>query len=414
MSGLKRVVVTGMGVVTPLGTGLMKFWENAANGVSGIVKNEVFDVTNYQSKVVGQVRDFNAEDHFDRKEIKRMDTFVRYGIVAAREAMKDSGLDLDQEDRDNIGCLIGSGTGGITIVEDEQTKLLQRGNRAVSPLLIPKMICNMASGMVAIDLQVKGPNFCIVTACAAGTHTLGEAAWLVRRGECEICVAGGAESTLTPLSIAGFANMKALTNNDDPKTACRPFDLNRDGFIMSEGAGVMILEELEHAKKRGARIYAEIPGYGASGDAYHMTAPAEGGEGGARALKKCLDWSGLNPEDVQYINAHGTSTPLNDKLETQAIKTVLGDYAYKCPVTSSKSMTGHMIGAGGAVEAILSVLTINHGVITPTINYETPDPECDLDYVPNVAREARVDVAVSNSLGFGGHNCSIALKRFAG
>jgi len=408
----RRVVVTGMGAVTPLGLGVEKFWDGLVNGRSGIGPITKFDASNYRSRVAGEVRDFPEDFAKSSQVLRHMDMFVLYAVAAAREAFAQSGLDLDRDDPNLIGVYIGSGIGGIRVVEEQHEILRQKGNRRVSPFCIPMLIPNMAPGVVAIDLGLKGPNSAVVTACATGTHAIGDAFKIIQRGHAVAMVCGGTESCITPLSMAGFDNMRALTErNDDPPKASCPFDRRRDGFIMSEGAGVLVLEELEHARARGAEIFAEIIGYGMSGDAYHITAPAPEGEGGARAMKAAIDDAGLDPSAIEYINAHGTSTPLNDKLETKAIKTVFGDHAYKLPVSSTKSMTGHLIGAAGAVEAIATIMALRDGVIPPTINYEEPDPECDLDYVPNEAREQKISIAMSNSLGFGGHNCTIVLKK---
>jgi len=411
----RRVVITGMGAITPIGLDLPTFWKNLVAGKSGTSFITGFDASQHKCKVAAEIKDFDPLLHFEKKAVSRYERFVQFAIVASREAMKDAGFAEGSYDPNRFGVLIGSGCGGLEVVEKQVVVLNEKGPRRVTPLLIPLLICNEAPGMVSIDLGLKGPNSCVVTACATGTHAIGDAAAIIARGDAEAMVAGGCEAVITPLSIAGFGNMGALSEETEhPETASRPFDANRNGFVMGEGAGIMILESLEHARKRGARIYAEVIGYGMSGDAYHITAPSPGGEGGARAMKMALDVAKINPTEVDYINAHGTSTPLNDKLETQSIKAVFGDHAYKLAVSSNKSMIGHLIGAAGAVEAVATAMTICNNVLPPTINYQTPDPECDLDYVPNVARERTVNVAASSSLGFGGHNTTIILRKFNG
>jgi 3-oxoacyl-[acyl-carrier-protein] synthase II len=409
----KRVVVTGLGAITPIGNSVDEFWTNLLAGKSGIGYITKFDTTNHSVKIAAEVKNFNAEDYFERKELKKIDDFCRFGVVAAQQAFKDSGLSWDKVSPCDVGVIIGCGMGGVMTIEEQHTILLNRGPSRVTPFLIPKMIPNMSSGLISIYLGAKGPNTTIVTACASGTHAIGESYRTIQRGDAIAVVTGGTESTISPLSIAGFANMGALSQqNDNPQGASRPFDAKRDGFVMGEGAGIIVLEELEHALKRGAKIYAEIVGYGLSGDAYHMTAPAPGGEGGARAVKMALDTAGISPTDVQHINAHGTSTPLNDKLETEAIKTVFGEHAYRIAITANKSVIGHLIGAAGAVEAIATIKTVQENKVPPTMNYENPDPECDLDYTPNRARDMEVVYALSNSLGFGGHNCTVCFRKF--
>jgi len=411
----RRVVVTGLGAVTPIGNTVQDYWNGLLAGKCGISTITRFDPSNHSTKIAGEVKDFNAEDHFEKKEIKKLDYFVRYAVVAGRETFKSSGLDLEQHDPNEIGVLVGVGMGGVLTIEEQHDVLVNKGTGRVTPFLVPKMIPNMAAGMISIDLGLKGPNSCVATACASATHAIGDAFRMIQRGDANAMIAGGAESVITPLSIAGFGNMGALSAcNDAPYCASRPFDKNRSGFVMGEGAGLLMLEELEHAKKRGANILAEVTGYGLSGDAYHMTAPSPGGEGGARAMRMALRSAGIQPTDVDYINAHGTSTPLNDKLETEAVKAVFGDHAYKVAVSSNKSMIGHLIGAAGGVEAVATVKTIEESKIPPTINYENVDPDCDLDYVPNTMREANVKVAISNSLGFGGHNATIVLRKYEG
>jgi len=407
----KRVVVTGLGALTPIGNNTRAYWEALIAGKSGADKITFFDVSKYNCKIGAEVKGFNPEDYFEKKEVKRMERFCQFAMVCAREALKDSGLTPESIDLNRFGVLIGVGMGGIGLIEEQNEVLLTKGPDRVTPLLIPKIIPNMASGMVAIDLGLKGPNSCSVTACASGTNAIGDAYKIIQRGAAIAMITGGSEATITKLGLAGFDNMRAVTRrNDQPQKASRPFDRERDGFVIGEGSGILVIEELEHARTRGARIYCEIIGYGCSCDAYHLTAPSPMGEGAARAIKAALDDAGLQPSDIDYINAHGTSTPLNDKNETDAIKSVFGDHAYKLAVSSNKSMIGHLLGGAGGVEAVATVLTIVEGIIPPTINYEFPDPECDLDYVPNVARKSPVKTAISNSLGFGGHNAVIALR----
>jgi 3-oxoacyl-[acyl-carrier-protein] synthase II len=409
----RRVVITGLGVVTPIGSNVATFWENLKNGKSGISLIDFFDTTDYATKFAGIVRDFNPEEYIDKKELRRLDRFVQFAIGAAKQAVDDANLQITEENAERIGVYIGSGIGGISTLLENYRVLQEKGPRRVSPFMIPMMIANMASGQVSIFLGAQGPNSSPISACATGTNAIGDAFKMIERGAADAMIAGGAEAAICELSIAGFSNAKALsTRNDAPEKASRPFDLNRDGFVMGEGAGIVVLESLEHALARGARIYAEIVGYGMSGDAYHITAPAPEGRGAYRAMRDALLDANLSPEDVDYINAHGTSTDLNDKFETMAIKKAFGDHAYRLAISSNKSMIGHLLGAAGGVEAIATVKTIEEGVIPPTINYETPDPDCDLDYVPNVARQADVRVAMSNSLGFGGHNATIVLKKY--
>lgn len=408
-----RVVITGLGAVTPIGNDVSTFWKNMISGVSGIDYVTAFDTSEYTTRIAGEVKNFNPEDYMDRKEAKRVDRFIQFAIAATKQALAQADLDISKMDATRAGVYIGSGIGGLATLEENHKILLEKGPRRVSPFMVPMMIANMASGLVSIEIGAKGPNSSVVSACATGTHAIGDAAEIIRRGRADVMIAGGSEATIRPLAFAGFGNMKALsTRNDEPQKASRPFDLNRDGFVMGEGAGILVLESLEHAKKRGATILAEVAGYGMSGDAYHLTAPAPEGEGAARAMKEALLDAALDPTEVDYINAHGTSTDYNDKFETLAIKSVFGDYAYKVAISSTKSMTGHLLGAAGGVEAIACVLAIREGIIPPTINYETPDPDCDLDYVPNEARKANVRVALSNSLGFGGHNATIILKAY--
>ncbi|AMA72635.1 MULTISPECIES: beta-ketoacyl-ACP synthase II [Aneurinibacillus] len=408
-----RVVVTGVGAVTPLGNNAKAFWEGLLAGKSGVDYITAFDTTEYPVKIAAEVKDFNPEEFIDKKEIKRTDRFVQFAIAAAKMAVKDAGLEITEENAENIGVYIGSGIGGLATLEEQCTLLMEKGPRRVSPFFVPMMIANMASGQVSITLGAKGPNSAAITACASATHSIGDAFKIIERGFADVMITGGAEAPIRPLAVAGFSNMKALsTRNDEPQKASRPFDKDRDGFVMGEGAGVIVLESLEHAKKRGATILAEIVGYGMSADAYHLTQPAPEGEGAVRAMIAALKDAGLKPEEVSYINAHGTSTDYNDKFETMAIKKTLGDYAYKVAISSTKSMTGHLLGAAGGIEAVASVLTLRDQIVPPTINYETPDPECDLDYVPNEARKMDVNVVISNSLGFGGHNATIVFKKY--
>ena len=411
----KRVVITGMGAITPLGNDVPAYWGAIVDGRCGITKITSFDPSAHASQIAGEVKGFDPSSSIKPKDARRMDRFVQFAVVATEEARKNASLDMGAEDPDRVGVLIGSGIGGLLIIERQHSVLLEKGPTKVSPFLIPMLITNMASGQVSIRLGAKGPNLCIATACATATHAIGEAARIIASGDADVMVAGGTESATTPLGLAGFCALKALsTRNDAPEKSSRPFDAERDGFIMSEGAGIVILEELEHAKKRGAVILAELAGYGLTGDAHHMTAPAPEGAGAAQCMRRALNTAGLNPEDIGYINAHGTSTKLNDKFETAAIRTVFGQHADNIPVSSTKSMIGHLLGAAGGVELIAAVLALEKGVIPPTINYENPDPECDLDYVPNAARELQVNAALSNSFGFGGHNATLLVKKFAG
>ncbi len=408
----RRVVITGLGAVTPIGNNVKDYWDGLLAGRSGAGPITKFDASTYPTRIACEIKNFNPENHFDRKEVKKLESFVQYAIVATREAIADSGLDLDAVDKEEFGVYIGSGIGGILAIEEQHSVLLEKGMKRVSPFLIPKLIANMASGLVSIEFGLKGPNLCIVTACATATHSIGEAFKCIQRGQATIMVCGGTEGAISPLGVAGFCNMKALSErNDEPTRASRPFDAQRDGFVMAEGAGILILEDYEHARARGARIYAELAGYGLTGDAYHMTAPAPMGEGAMRSMRMAIRDAGVTPSDVDHINAHGTSTPYNDKTESEAIKTLFGERAYKIPITSNKSMIGHLLGAAGGVEAIAVCLSIRDSVIPPTINYENPDPDCDLDYVPNQPRRTEVTCAISNSLGFGGHNCSVLFRK---
>lgn len=414
MNSLKRrVVVTGLGVVSPVGIGKVAFWEALTNGKSGIDTITRFDPTDYTTKIAGEVKGFDPVAYMDKKEAKRMDRSTQFAIAATKLAFEDAKMDLDQEDRTRIGTLIGTGIGGIETLHEQYKTLFDKGPNRISPFFVPMMIGNMAAGQTSITFGLQGPNSCVVTACATGTNAIGDALRIIQRGEADVMVAGGTEAAVSPAAVAGFCAMKAMsTHNDEPAKASRPFAKGRDGFVMGEGAGVVILESLEHALARGAHIYAELAGYGSNADAYHMTAPAPEGVRQADCMSLALKDAGLKPEDADYINAHGTSTPLNDKGETQAIKTVFGEHAYKLAVSSIKSMTGHLLGAAGGVECIATALTIESGIIPPTINYETPDEELDLDYVPNQARTSEVNVALSNSFGFGGHNATILLKKY--
>lgn len=408
----RRVVVTGIGAVTPLGNDVETTWKNLIDGVSGIGLMTRVNRDEYPAKVAAEVKDFNIEAYLERKEARKMDRFTHYAVAASLMAVKDSGLEINDEMAPRVGVWIGSGIGGMETFEQQYETFLNRGYRRVSPFFVPMIIPDMATGQVSILLGAKGFNSCTVTACATGTNSIGDAFKVIQRGDADAMVTGGAEAPITKMSVAGFCANTALSTNPDPATASRPFDKNRDGFVIGEGAGIVVLEELEHALAREAKIYAEIVGYGATGDAYHITAPAPEGEGGARAMKMALEDSGLNPEEIDYINAHGTSTEYNDKYETIAIKTIFGEHAYNLAVSSTKSMTGHLLGAAGGVEAIFTVKAIKEGILPPTINYETPDPECDLDYVTNQARKREINAAISNSLGFGGHNATIAFKKY--
>jgi 3-oxoacyl-[acyl-carrier-protein] synthase II len=411
----RRVVVTGVGLVTPLGVGIDNVWARILNGESGVVPNTRFDVAQHETKFAGQVQDFKPEDYISPKEIKRMDLFIQYALGATKIAVEDSGLDMSKEDAERVGVVVGTGLGGLPTLEKYHSILLERGPSRISPFFIPMLIANEAPGHIAIQYGMKGPNLCIVTACATGAHSIGESFRIIQYGDADVMVAGGTEANLTPLTVGGFNAMKALsTRNDAPEKASRPFEKDRDGFVISEGSGIIILEELEHAQKRGAKIYGEMAGYGYNGDAYHITAPAPDGEGFIRCIRMALKDAAMSPEDVDYINAHGTSTELNDYTETLAIKEVFGQRAYKLPVSSTKSMTGHLLGAAGAVEAIFAVLSIRDQVCPPTVNYETPDPQCDLDYVPNTKRSHTINVAMSNSFGFGGTNSVLLIRRFEG
>ncbi|AOC57193.1 MULTISPECIES: beta-ketoacyl-ACP synthase II [Bacillus] len=408
----KRVVVTGLGALTPLGNDVESTWKNAVAGVSGVGPITRVDSSEYTAKVAAELKDFNIEDYMEKKEARKMARFTQYAVVAAQKALEDSRLEITDEIAPRVGVWVGSGIGGLETFEEQFEVYSNKGARRVSPFFVPMMIPDMATGQISIALGAKGVNSCTVTACATGTNSIGDAFKVIQRGDADAMITGGTEAPLTKMSFAGFCANKALSTNPDPETASRPFDKNRDGFVMGEGAGIIVLEELEHALKRGATIYAEIVGYGSTGDAYHITAPAPNGEGGVRAMKEAIRDAGLSVEEIDYINAHGTSTPYNDKFETMAIKEVFGEHANQLAISSTKSMTGHLLGAAGGVEAIFSVLAIKDSVIPPTINLETPDEECDLDYVANEARSKEVQVALSNSLGFGGHNATIIFKKY--
>jgi len=408
------VVITGLGVVSPLGHDVEAFWTHLLAGECGVDKIASFDASGFDTQIAGEVKEFDPLPAFPSpKDVRRTDRFAQFGVYAAWQALRDSGLDLERANRDEIGVFIGSGIGGLRTVTDQHTILLQRGPSRLSPFMIPMLISNMASGLVSMYHNLRGPNFATCSACATANHALGEAWRTIKMGDAKIMLAGGAEATIVPIGIGGFCAMRAMsTRNGDPKRSSRPFDRERDGFVMGEGSGVLVLEELDHARARGARIYAELAGYGNTADAHHLTAPSPGGEGAARCMRMALRGAGLNPEDVSYINAHGTSTPQGDIAETEAIKTVFGAHARKLAVSSTKGATGHMLGAAGAVEMIACAKAIATGVVPPTINYEFPDPLCDLDYVPNTAREMKVNAVVNNSFGFGGHNSTVLAKRF--
>ncbi len=409
----RRVVVTGLGALSPFGLGVPALWEGVRAGKSGIAPITLFDTADFPVKIAGEVKGFEPEAHFEKKEVRHLDRVTQFAMVCAEEARKDAGLDLDATDRTRVGAIIGSGIGGLDTTEQQVLTLHQRGVRRVSPFLVPMMMINAPSGQVAIQLGLRGPNFCVSSACASSNHAIGIAFQQIRWGIADVAFAGGSEAALTPVGLAGFCAARALSKrNEEPTRASRPFDKDRDGFVFSEGAGLLVLEELEHAKARGARIYCELAGFGNTDDAYHITAPHSEGDGAARAMQAAIDDAEIRPEDVGYINAHGTSTDIGDRLETVAIKRVFGDHAAKLAVSSTKSMVGHLLGASGGVEGIVSVLALREGLLPPTINLEDPDPECDLDYVPNEARAARVDALLSNTFGFGGHNACLLFKRY--
>lgn len=414
MEGMKRrVVVTGLGLITPLGTGIQKTWEGICKGASGIDRITTFDTSEFPVQIAGEVKDFNPEDFIERKEIKKMDVFIQYALSAGSMAIEDAGLKITEENADRVGVIVGAGIGGIHTIERYHSVLLENGQRRISPFFIPMLITNLAAGQISMRFGARGPNSCVTTACAAGTHAIGDSFKIIQRGDADAMIAGGSESAITPLTIAGFANMKALSSrNDTPQKASRPFDVERDGFVIAEGAGIVVLEELEVALARRAKIYAEVTGYGMTADAYHMTAPDPEGRGVVNCMRVALRDAGIAPEAVNYINAHGTSTPYNDKHETNAIKHVFGEHVHRLAVSSTKSMTGHLLGAAGGVEAAFCALALSEGIIPPTINYEHPDPECDLDYVPNHARHIDLENVISNSFGFGGTNACIVLKKY--
>jgi len=409
----RRVVITGLGAVSPVGIGVPATWQGLMEGRSGAGPITLFDPSDHRCQIACEVKDFAPGDHLDAKAARKMDRFTQFAMVAANEAMRTSELPTDDADR--IGVIIGSGIGGMVVYEDQHNLLIQKGAKRVSPFFIPMMIADMAAGLVSIEHGLKGPNYATVSACASGAHAIADSAMLIAQGLADVMVTGGTEATITPMAVAGFANMKAMsTRNDDPLHASRPFDADRDGFVIGEGAGILVLEELEHAKARGATIFGELMGFGLTGDAYHMTAPAEDGEGAIRSMRLALEMAGMSPEDIGYINAHGTSTPLNDRGEVKAVKAVFGDHAYKLAMGSTKSMTGHLLGAAGGLESVICAMVMAKGEIPPTINQENPDPDCDLDCVPNQGRKQAVDAVLSNSFGFGGHNVSLVMRRLQG
>ena len=414
MEGMKRrVVVTGLGLITPLGTGTQKTWEGIRKGASGVDRITSFDTADSPVQIAGEVKDFNPEDFIERKEIKKMDVFIQYALSAGSMAIENAGMKITEANADRVGVIVGAGIGGIQTIERYHSVLLENGQRRISPFFIPMLITNLAAGQISMRFGARGPNSCVTTACAAGTHAIGDSFKIIQRGDADAMIAGGSESAITPLTIAGFANMKALsTRNDTPQKASRPFDVERDGFVIAEGAGIVVLEELQVALARKAKIYAEVTGYGMTADAYHMTAPDPEGRGVINCMRVALRDAGLAPEAIDYINAHGTSTPYNDKHETSAIKHVFGAHAHQLAVSSTKSMTGHLLGAAGGVEAAICALALSEGIIPPTINYEYPDPDCDLDYVPNHARHVDLENVLSNSFGFGGTNACIVLKKY--
>lgn len=411
-SSPRRVVVTGLGVVASLGHNVNDFWAALTAGKSGVDKVTLFDAKDYTCQIGAEVRGWDPTQHMDAKEVRRNDRYTHFGFCAAKQAIADAKLDMTKEDGDRVGVLIGSGIGGMWTIENQHKNLLEKGPRKVSPFMIPALISNMCSGLVAIELGARGPNFGVVSACSTSTHAIGESLRMIRYGDADVMICGGAEASITPLSYAGFCSMKAMsTFNENPQKASRPFDLNRDGFIMGEGGAVLVIESLEHAQARGAHIYCELAGYAATCDAYHITSPDPEGKGLSQAMIKSLKDARVEPHQVDYINAHGTSTPYNDKFETIAIKKIFGDHARKVHISSTKSMTGHLLGAAGSIEAVISVKAIETGIVPPTINYETPDPECDLDYTPNVKREAKIDTVLTDNLGFGGHNAALVFRR---
>ncbi len=409
----RRVVITGIGIVSPIGIGKEENWKNCIEGKNGIGPITKFDVSDFRTKIAGEVKNFDPTKFLDPKEVDKFDPFIHYAVASAVLAFEDSKLSIEKENPERIGVYIGSGIGGLSFLEKTQNAIMNHGPRKISPYFLPGLIINMASGLVSIIFGAKGPNSATATACATSAHSIGDSFRIIQRGEADVMIAGGAEAPITPIGLGGFCALRALsTRNDEPEKASRPFDLKRDGFVMGEGSGILILEELEHALSRNANIYAEIVGYGMSGDAFHVTAPCSDGEGAIRCMRLAIEDAGIEPEKIDYINAHGTSTPLNDKVETMAIKKLFGSHAYKIAISSTKSMTGHLLGAAGAVETIFTALAIKEGIVPPTINYEFPDPECDLDYVPNKARKMEIGYAMNNSFGFGGTNASLVLKRF--
>ncbi len=410
---LKRVVITGLGIISPVGTGIEPFWSSLTAGVSGIGPVTRFDPAHFSTKIAGEVKDFEPTRYIDKKEARRMDRFTQFAVAATVMAVEDASLNFEEEDKDRIGVILGSGVGGIETMEEQARVLAEKGPGRISPVFVPMMIANMGAGQVAIRYCLRGPNSTSVSACASSSNAIGDAFKVLQYGRADVMITGGAEAAITPLAMAGFIQMKAMsTRNEEPEKASRPFDMERDGFVIGEGAAILILETLEHARKRGARIYAEVAGYGSTCDAYHMTAPDPEGHGAVNSMREALADAGIKPSEVDYINAHATATPLGDKAETLAIKSVFGGHAAKVAISSTKSMTGHLLGASGGLEAMVCVLAIGEGIIPPTINYEQPDPDCDLDYVPNNARKAEVDVALSNSFGFGGHNATLVFKKY--
>ena len=411
----RRVVVTGMGLVVPIGIGVETAWKNACEGKSGIGRLTRFDPEGFDTRIAAEVKGFNPELYIEKKEVKKMDLFIQYALAATKEAVEDSKLSITPENGDRIGVIVGTGLGGLPTIEKYHQILMERGPGRISPFFIPMLVANLAAGQIAIQYGAKGPNICLVTACATGGHCIGDAFRAIVYGDADAVIAGGTEANITPLTVGGFNAMKALsTRNDEPEKACRPFEKNRNGFVIAEGAGIVILEELEFAQKSNARIYAELIGYGYTGDAYHITAPSPDGDGAIRCMRMAIKDAGLKPEDIDYINAHGTSTQLNDLTETIAIKKVFGDHAKRIPISATKSMTGHLLGAAGSTEAIFTILALRDGILPPTINYEEPDPECDLDYVPNVARRQHLNTGMSNAFGFGGTNATLIFKKFTG
>ncbi|MGG6292798.1 beta-ketoacyl-ACP synthase II [Leptolyngbya sp. AN02str] len=412
-SALKRVVVTGLGAITPIGNTLADYWDGLLAGRNGIGPITLFDASRHGCQIAGEVKGFDPQDYMDRKDAKRMDRFAQFGVAASKQALADAGFVINDLNAEQVGIVIGTGIGGLKVMEEQQEVYLNRGPDRCSPFMVPMMIANMAAGLTAIHTGAKGPNNCTVTACAAGSNAIGDAFRLVQRGYAQAMICGGTEAAVTPLSFAGFVACRAMSSrNNDPLHASRPFDRDRDGFVMGEGAGILILEELEHALSRGAKIYAEIVGYGMTCDAYHMTSPVPGGEGAARAIQLAMKDAGIRPEEVSYINAHGTSTPANDPTETAAIKTALGGHAYKTAISSTKSMTGHLLGGSGGIEAVATAMAVANDAVPPTINLQNPDEGCDLDYVPNQSRKQSVEVALSNSFGFGGHNVTLAFRKY--